>query len=163
MSGFDANRVYSVSVHDVPAATSPDSPSETEKLLFEFIQQFRVGSEFVYRYDVPYQFHLCNCSLSAVINFVETSSSNNTYWKLTFVTSVFIMTSLRMPFKIDLQMFYLWWSITFLVNSQSHWLVFQVWKRGHQDCPFDTLPIDSQLRGQHGSNSQSSNHCQIWS
>ena len=54
MSGFDANRVYSVSVHDVPSATSPDSPSETEKLLFEFIQQFRVGSEFVYRYDVPY-------------------------------------------------------------------------------------------------------------
>ncbi|KAF8807264.1 MCM-domain-containing protein [Phlegmacium glaucopus] len=49
MSGFDANRVYSVSVHDVPAATSPDLPSETEKLLFEFIQQFRVGGEFVYR------------------------------------------------------------------------------------------------------------------
>ena len=49
MSGFDANRVYSVSVHDVPAASSPDSPSETEKLLFEFIQQFRVGGEFVYR------------------------------------------------------------------------------------------------------------------
>ena len=74
MSGFDANRVYSVSVHDVPAATSPDSPSETEKLLFEFIQQFRVGSEFVYRYDVPYRFHLNNGSLSAVINFAETSS-----------------------------------------------------------------------------------------
>lgn len=54
MSGFDANRVYSVSVHDVPAATSPDSPAETEKLLFEFIQQFRVGGEFVYRYVVPY-------------------------------------------------------------------------------------------------------------
>jgi DNA replication licensing factor MCM5 len=57
MFGFDANRVYSVSVHDVPAATSPDSPSETEKLLFEFIQQFRVGGEFVYRYDMPYRFH----------------------------------------------------------------------------------------------------------
>ena len=56
MSGFDANRVYSVSVHDVPSATSPDSPSETEKLLFEFIQQFRVGGEFVYRYVIPYLF-----------------------------------------------------------------------------------------------------------
>lgn len=55
MSGFDANRVYSVSVHDVPAATSPDSPSETEKLLFEFIQQFRLGGEFVYRYIIHYQ------------------------------------------------------------------------------------------------------------
>ena len=72
MSGFDANRVYSVSVHDVPAATSPDSPSETEKLLFEFIQQFRVGGEFVYRYVMPLSVPL-NYSLSAATNFVETS------------------------------------------------------------------------------------------
>ncbi|PPQ69616.1 hypothetical protein CVT25_013699 [Psilocybe cyanescens] len=49
MSGFDANRVYSVSVHDLPAATSPDTPSETEKLLVDFILSFRVGGEFVYR------------------------------------------------------------------------------------------------------------------
>lgn len=49
MSGFDQNRVYSVSVHDVPAATSPDSPSETEKLLLDFLLQFRVGGEFIYR------------------------------------------------------------------------------------------------------------------
>ncbi|KIM48342.1 hypothetical protein M413DRAFT_440069 [Hebeloma cylindrosporum] len=49
MSGFDANRVYSVSVHDLPAAATPDSPSETEKLLVDFILQFRVGGEFIYR------------------------------------------------------------------------------------------------------------------
>ncbi|KAJ3513554.1 hypothetical protein NLJ89_g2886 [Agrocybe chaxingu] len=49
MSGFDANRVYSVSVHDPAAATSPDSPSETEKLLVDFILTFRVGGEFIYR------------------------------------------------------------------------------------------------------------------
>ncbi|KAF4623441.1 hypothetical protein D9613_001673 [Agrocybe pediades] len=49
MSGFDQNRVYSVSVHDLPAATSPDTPSETEKLLVDFILSFRVGGEFIYR------------------------------------------------------------------------------------------------------------------
>ncbi|CAA7258757.1 unnamed protein product [Cyclocybe aegerita] len=49
MSGFDANRVYSVSVHEPAAATSPDSPSETEKHLVDFILTFRVGGEFIYR------------------------------------------------------------------------------------------------------------------
>ncbi|KAG6829285.1 hypothetical protein H0H92_005038 [Tricholoma furcatifolium] len=49
MSGFDANNVYTVSVHDLPPATSPDSPSETEKLLYEFLLQYRVGGEFIYR------------------------------------------------------------------------------------------------------------------
>lgn len=49
MSGFDANRVYNVSVHDLPPATTPDSNSETEKLLLEFLQSFRVGGEFIYR------------------------------------------------------------------------------------------------------------------
>lgn len=50
MSGFDANRVYNISVHDLPSATAPDSKSETEKLLLEFLQSFRVGGEFIYRY-----------------------------------------------------------------------------------------------------------------
>ncbi|KAL0950795.1 hypothetical protein HGRIS_007559 [Hohenbuehelia grisea] len=49
MSGFDANNVYSVAIHDAPAATAPDSPSETERLLSEFLMQFRVGGEFIYR------------------------------------------------------------------------------------------------------------------
>ncbi|KAG6866855.1 hypothetical protein C0991_008791 [Blastosporella zonata] len=49
MSGFDANNVYTVSVHDLPAAISPESPSETEKLLYEFLLQYRVGGEFIYR------------------------------------------------------------------------------------------------------------------
>ncbi|EPQ60991.1 MCM-domain-containing protein [Gloeophyllum trabeum ATCC 11539] len=49
MSGFDANRVYSVSVHDQPPVTSPDSPAETEKLLLDFLLQYRVGGEFIYR------------------------------------------------------------------------------------------------------------------
>ena len=49
MSGFDSNNVYTVSVHDTPSATSPDSPSETEKLFLEFLLHYRVGGEFVYR------------------------------------------------------------------------------------------------------------------
>lgn len=49
MSGFDANQVYSVSVHDPQAATYPDSPSGTEKLFLEFLLQYRVGGEFIYR------------------------------------------------------------------------------------------------------------------
>lgn len=50
MSGFEANRVYNVAVHDVPAPGAPDSRSETEKLLLEFLQSYRVGGEFIYRY-----------------------------------------------------------------------------------------------------------------
>lgn len=49
MSGFDMNRVYSVSVHDRPAP-SQEAPSETTKLLTDFLLQFRVGGEFIYRY-----------------------------------------------------------------------------------------------------------------
>ncbi|THH17389.1 hypothetical protein EW146_g3400 [Bondarzewia mesenterica] len=49
MSGFDADRVYSVSVHDHGSASSPDTPSETEKLLLDFLLQYRLGGEFVYR------------------------------------------------------------------------------------------------------------------
>ena len=49
MSGFDADRVFSVSVHDVPEPTGPDSPSQTEKLLLEFLLQYRVGGDFIYR------------------------------------------------------------------------------------------------------------------
>ncbi|EMD42364.1 hypothetical protein CERSUDRAFT_41838 [Gelatoporia subvermispora B] len=49
MSGFDADRVYSVSVHDVPNSSSPETPSQTEKLLLDFLLQYRVGGEFIYR------------------------------------------------------------------------------------------------------------------
>ncbi|KAI0080001.1 MCM-domain-containing protein [Panus rudis PR-1116 ss-1] len=49
MSGFDANRVYSVSVHDNVEPVAPDAPSEIEKLLLEFILSYRLGGEFPYR------------------------------------------------------------------------------------------------------------------
>ncbi|KAF9459421.1 MCM2/3/5 family-domain-containing protein [Collybia nuda] len=49
MSGFDANNIYTVSVHDNPSGPSPELPSETEKLLLDFLLQYRVGGEFIYR------------------------------------------------------------------------------------------------------------------
>ncbi|KAF8736738.1 hypothetical protein AX14_014061 [Amanita brunnescens Koide BX004] len=49
MSGFDANNVYTVAVHDTPAPVAPDAPSETEKLFLDFLLQYRVGGEFIYR------------------------------------------------------------------------------------------------------------------
>ncbi|KAF8649862.1 hypothetical protein AX16_005624 [Volvariella volvacea WC 439] len=49
MSGFDANPLYTVNVYEPPAPTAPDSPSDTEKLLLEFLLQYRVGGEFIYR------------------------------------------------------------------------------------------------------------------
>ncbi|KAN0100809.1 MCM2/3/5 family domain containing protein [Tylopilus felleus] len=50
MSGFDANRVFTVNVHDPsPASISTDTPSQTEKLLLEFLLQYRVGGDFIYR------------------------------------------------------------------------------------------------------------------
>ena len=49
MSGFDANQIYNVSVHDPPAASAPESASETERLLVDFLFQYRVGGEFIYR------------------------------------------------------------------------------------------------------------------
>lgn len=55
MSGFDANRVYNVAVHDLPATTTPDSKSETEKLLLDFLQSYRVGGEFIYRYGFAWR------------------------------------------------------------------------------------------------------------
>jgi DNA replication licensing factor MCM5 len=48
MSGFDLNQVFSVPVHDQPA-TNAEAPSETGRLLNEFLLQFRVGGEFIYR------------------------------------------------------------------------------------------------------------------
>ncbi|KAL7285743.1 hypothetical protein ACG7TL_000850 [Trametes sanguinea] len=49
MSGFDSDRVYSVAVHDVPEPTAPELPSQTEKLLLDFLLQYRVGGDFIYR------------------------------------------------------------------------------------------------------------------
>ncbi|KAI6132638.1 MCM-domain-containing protein [Pisolithus croceorrhizus] len=49
MSGFDANHVFSVSVRDRAAIPSTETPSQLEKLLLDFLLQYRVGEEFVYR------------------------------------------------------------------------------------------------------------------
>ncbi|KAJ6501662.1 MCM-domain-containing protein [Mycena vitilis] len=49
MAHFNTPEVFTVSAHDAPAAVSPDSPSETEKLLLDFLLQYRLGGEFIYR------------------------------------------------------------------------------------------------------------------
>jgi len=49
MSGFDADKIWNVSVHGVPDPTAPEAPSETAKLLYDFLLQYRVGGEFIYR------------------------------------------------------------------------------------------------------------------
>ena len=54
MSGFDADRLYNVAIHDGPQPVAPDSPAETEKLLLEFLLQYRVGGEFIYRYALRF-------------------------------------------------------------------------------------------------------------
>lgn len=46
-SGFDNNRVYSVSV--LPGADRERDLSKAQAHLFEFLQTFRVGGEFKYR------------------------------------------------------------------------------------------------------------------
>ncbi|KAJ7655204.1 MCM-domain-containing protein [Mycena polygramma] len=49
MAHFNTPEVFTVSAHDPPAAVSPESPSETEKLLLDFLLQYRLGGEFIYR------------------------------------------------------------------------------------------------------------------
>ncbi|KAJ8084340.1 minichromosome maintenance protein 5 [Marasmius tenuissimus] len=49
MSAFQANRVYSVPTQNGSDPISPESRSETEKLLLNFILQYRIGEEFIYR------------------------------------------------------------------------------------------------------------------
>jgi DNA replication licensing factor MCM5 len=59
MSGFDADRVYSVSVHqNANTSFSTESPSDTEKLLLDFLLQYRIGGEFIYRYPSSLQMFL---------------------------------------------------------------------------------------------------------
>jgi len=46
-SGFDASRVYSISV--LPGENHPESASQIEDAFFQFLSGFRVGGEFIYR------------------------------------------------------------------------------------------------------------------
>ena len=49
MSGYDANRIFSVAVHNAPPAQNLDKPAEVERMLLDFLLQYRVGGEFSYR------------------------------------------------------------------------------------------------------------------
>lgn len=113
MSGFDADRVFSVSVHDVPEPTGPDSPSQTEKLLLEFLLQYRVGGDFIYR---CVDMRLCVSRLALkrtlVTSFVPTYCSSNTSSRSTFATLVFTTTSLLMRFRTGQRRFFHWCAAT---------------------------------------------------
>lgn len=74
MSGFDADRVYSVSVHQNAPSFSTDSPSETEKLLLDFLLQYRLGGEFIYRYASLPPVISSSDTLDPEINFGEICS-----------------------------------------------------------------------------------------
>lgn len=52
MSGFDADRTYSVRTQNnrEPTGSALELPSRTEKLLLDFLLQYRVGSDFIYRF-----------------------------------------------------------------------------------------------------------------
>jgi DNA replication licensing factor MCM5 len=58
MSGFDADRVYSVAVYRNGPSFSTESPSETEKLMLDFLLQYRLGGEFTYRYAFVWTNHV---------------------------------------------------------------------------------------------------------
>lgn len=50
MSGFDTGRVYSAQV--LPGSESsraPEAPAQTETNLFDFVQRFRQGNDYIYR------------------------------------------------------------------------------------------------------------------
>ena len=50
MSGFDAGRVYSTQAISQPFERQPpNAPAQNETALFEFIQNFRLGAEYIYR------------------------------------------------------------------------------------------------------------------
>lgn len=50
MAGFDKGRVYSAQVlAGSEDARAPDAPVQTEHNLYDFLQRFRVGSDYVYR------------------------------------------------------------------------------------------------------------------
>ena len=104
MSGFDGNHVFTVSVHDPAPAASTDSPSQTEKLLLEFLLQYRVGGEFIYRLV----YHLLDTrqllNQLPEISFEQTCSSSSISLKSIFVTLDCIMTNWRMQFKTNPQM-----------------------------------------------------------
>jgi len=50
MSGFDANTVHSVPIlAEKPLGTTLESASDTERMLLDFLLQYRVGGVFLYR------------------------------------------------------------------------------------------------------------------
>lgn len=92
MSGFDANRIISVPVHDAPPPQDIERPAEVERMLLDFLLEYRVGGEFIYRFVYLLHAMLSYLTLfSIVTNFVQISCSNSIFSKSTCSTSGFTM------------------------------------------------------------------------
>lgn len=51
MSGFDANLIHTVPIlGEQPLSQSLENASDTERLLLDFLLQYRVGGQFIYRF-----------------------------------------------------------------------------------------------------------------
>lgn len=51
MSGFDRNQVYVVPVHPANRSQNNEKPSETLDQLKRFLVDYRIGQEYIYRYE----------------------------------------------------------------------------------------------------------------
>ena len=74
MSGFDADRVFAVRVHDAPPPQDITRPAEVERMLIDFLLEYRVGGEFIYRY--------VNVSLafSSLLTVLSATNSEQTFY-----------------------------------------------------------------------------------
>ena len=112
MSGFDADRVYSVRTQNTREPEGPplQYPSQTEKLLLDFLLQYRVGNEFIYR-SVPVATCSFNTSLMGATtgtNCARTCCSSNIRSRLTSDMLDYTTTSWHTRFRRSRERFCHW-------------------------------------------------------
>lgn len=82
MSGFDSGRVYSAQVlAGSEASRAPDAPAQTEQNLFEFVQRFRQGNDYLYRDRL-------RANLLAKLNVLEVAVEHVALWNPTLAQSL---------------------------------------------------------------------------
>ncbi|PWN20495.1 MCM-domain-containing protein [Microstroma glucosiphilum] len=82
MSGFDTGRVYSAQVlAGSEASRAPDAPAQTEQNLFDFVQRFRQGNDYLYRDRL-------RANLLAKLNVLEVAVEHVALWNPTLAQSL---------------------------------------------------------------------------
>lgn len=82
MSGFDSGRVYSAQVlAGSEASRAPEAPAQTEQNLFEFVQRFRQGNDYLYRDRL-------RANLLAKLNVLEVAVEHVALWNPTLAQSL---------------------------------------------------------------------------